>query len=92
MAHTGWHSRGQHKKIVTTAARLSGKIALFQIRLDAGVRYNFRSGSSVTAMSHLRQGDYKDRQFFAGSVFDNAYDEQGGWKLGWIGFYQVNHV
>ena len=87
--HNVWHILGgftrSTQKNSNNSSSFVGQDSFVSNSLDAGVRYNFRSGSSVTAMSHLRQGDYKDRQLNAAALFDTAYDEQEvETKLDWI--------
>ncbi|HOY70152.1 MAG TPA: putative exosortase B-associated extracellular polysaccharide biosynthesis transporter EpsL [Methylotenera sp.] len=87
--HNVWHILGgftrSTQKNSNNSNSFVGQDSFVSNSLDAGVRYNFRSGSSVAAMSHLRQGDYKDRQLNAAALFDTAYDEQEvEAKLDWI--------
>ncbi|MGB4812474.1 MAG: XrtB/PEP-CTERM-associated polysaccharide biosynthesis outer membrane protein EpsL [Methylophilaceae bacterium] len=87
--HNIWHLLGGYTRTTQSNSNNSssfvGQDSFVSNSADAGVRYNFSSGSSVTTMGHLRQGDYQDRQFTAGNAFDNAYSEQEvETKLDWI--------
>ena len=87
--HNIWHILGgftrSTQKNSNNSNSFVGQDDFVSNSVDAGVRYNFRSGSAVTVMSHLRQGDYQDRQLNAAALFDTAYDEQEvETKLDWI--------
>jgi exopolysaccharide biosynthesis operon protein EpsL len=87
--HNVWHLLGGFTRSTSQNSNNSssfvGQDSFVSNSADAGVRYNFRSGSSVTAMGHVRKGEYTDRQFVAGNAFDNAYNEQEvETKLDWI--------
>jgi exopolysaccharide biosynthesis operon protein EpsL len=61
--------------------------------LDAGVKYDFRSGSAVTLMGHERRGTYDNRTLNAVALFDTRFDEsEAEAKLSWLisGKSQVN--
>jgi exopolysaccharide biosynthesis operon protein EpsL len=61
--------------------------------LDAGVKYDFRSGSSITLMGHERRGNYEDRTINTATLFDTKFDEsEAEAKLSWLisGKSQVN--
>lgn len=61
--------------------------------LDAGVKYDFRSGSSITLMGHERRGTYEDRTINTAGLFDTKFDEsEVEAKLSWLisGKSQVN--
>ncbi len=52
---------------------------------DAGVKYDFRSGSSVTLMGHERRGTYEDRTLNPTALFDTRFDEsEAEAKLSWL--------
>ena len=52
--------------------------------LDAGVKYDFRSGSSIKLMEHSRRGRYDNRVLNA-SLFDTGFDEhEVEAKLDWL--------
>ena len=87
--HNIWHLLGgftrSTSKNSSDSSAFRGQNSFESNAIDAGVRYNYRSGSSVTAMGHVRKGDYTDRQFVAASVFDNAYNEKElETKLDWV--------
>lgn len=87
--HNIWHILGgftrSTQKNSNNSNSFVGQDSFVSNSVDAGVRYNFRSGSSITVMSHLRKGAYKDRQLNAVALFDTAYDEQEvEGKLNWI--------
>ena len=87
--HNVWHLLGgvtrSTSKNGSDSSTFRGQNSFESNALDAGVRYNFRSGSSVTAMGHARRGDYTDRDFVAASVFDSAFDEKEvETKLDWV--------
>jgi exopolysaccharide biosynthesis operon protein EpsL len=86
--HNVWHLLGGFTRSTSENSNNSafvGQDSFVANSADAGVRYNFRSGSSVAVMGHVRKGEYTDRQFVAGSAFDNAYNEQEvETKLDWI--------
>ncbi len=53
--------------------------------LDAGVKYDFRSGSSITLMGHGRQGEYGRTVPDAVSLFDTGFSERElEAKLNWL--------
>jgi exopolysaccharide biosynthesis operon protein EpsL len=61
--------------------------------LDAGVKYDFRSGSSITLMGHERRGTYDNRTLNSAALFDTRFDEsEAEAKLSWLisGKSQVN--
>jgi exopolysaccharide biosynthesis operon protein EpsL len=61
--------------------------------LDAGVKYDFRSGSAITVMGHERRGTYDNRSLNAATLFDTRFDEsEAEAKLSWLisGKSQVN--
>lgn len=86
--HNVWHLLGGFTRSTSENSNNSafvGQDSFVANSADAGVRYNFRSGSSVAVMGHVRKGEYTDRQFVAGNAFDNAYNEQEvETKLDWI--------
>lgn len=52
--------------------------------LDEGLKYSFRSGSSITLMGHQRQGEY-DRDLNVASLSDTEFSEkEGEVKLDWL--------
>lgn len=53
--------------------------------LDEGLKYSFRSGSSITLMGHQRQGKYGRRVSNSTSLFDTGFNEkEGEAKLDWL--------
>lgn len=79
--HNVWHILGgftrSTQKNSNNSSSFIGQDSYVSNSVDAGVRYNFRSGSTITAMSHLRRGEHRD--------FDDAYDEQEvETKFDWI--------
>jgi exopolysaccharide biosynthesis operon protein EpsL len=87
--HNVWHLLGgvtrSTSKNGSDRSTFRGQNSFEFNALDAGVRYNFRSGSSVTAMGHARRGEYTDRDSVAASIFDNAFDEKEvETKLDWV--------
>lgn len=61
--------------------------------LDAGVKYDFRSGSAVTLMGHERRGTYDNRPLNPAALFDTRFNEsEAEAKLSWLisGKSQVN--
>lgn len=87
--HNVWHILGGFTRVTQKNSNESnsnnafiGQNSFTSNAIDAGVRYNFRSGSSVAALSHFRKGEYDDGS--ASRVFDNAYDErEAETKLDW---------
>ena len=52
---------------------------------DLGVKYDFRSGSSITLMGHERRGTYEDRKLNSAALFDTRFDEsEAEAKLSWL--------
>jgi exopolysaccharide biosynthesis operon protein EpsL len=86
--HNVWHILGGYTRSTQSNSNNSADYVqdgFASNSLDAGVRYQSSTGSSIAVMGHLRQGDYIDRQFSAISAFDTAYDEnEVETKLDWI--------
>ncbi len=86
--HNVWHilggfTRNTLKNTNENTNTFIGQNSFTSNAIDAGVRYNFRSGSSVTALGHFRKGEFEDGS--ASRVFDNAYDErEAETRLDWI--------
>ena len=81
--HNIWHLLGgvtrSTQKNTNNSTDFVGQDSYTTNSLDAGVKYNFRSGSSVTVMGHGRSGENSN------AVFDNAFDEREvETKLDWI--------
>lgn len=58
---------------------------LSSIALDAGVRYDFRSGSSITLMAHKRNGDFERKTPNFASLLDTGYEEnEAEARLNWL--------
>lgn len=76
-AFGGWHILGGASHLNQKNSQTFNQDASFTSKaFDFGVRYDFRSGSDLTVMNHLRRGENDDRQFTAGSVFDNEFREK----------------
>lgn len=87
--HNVWHILGgvtrSTQKNSNNSNSFEGQESFTMNSLDAGARYNFSSGSSVTVMGHGRSGDYDGRQLNAAALFDTAFDEREvETKLDWI--------
>lgn len=88
--HNVWHllggvTRTTNKYSNNSNVNFEGQESFTMNSLDAGVRYNFSSGSSVTVMGHERSGDYDGRQLNAATLFDTAFDEREvETRLDWI--------
>lgn len=87
--HNVWHILGgvtrSTQKNSNNSNSFEGQESFTMNSLDAGARYNFSSGSSVTVMGHERSGDYDGRQLNAAALFDTAFDEREvETKLDWI--------
>lgn len=86
--HNVWHilggfTRNTQKNTNEDTNTFIGQNSFTSNAIDAGVRYNFRSGSSVTALGHFRKGKFDDGS--ASILFDNAYDErEAETRLDWI--------
>lgn len=53
--------------------------------LDEGLKYSFRSGSSITLMGHQRQGEYGRRDADVTFLSDTGFSEkEGEAKLDWL--------
>ena len=79
--HNVWHFLGGYTRSTQSNSNNSNfaQPGFVSNSADAGVRYNFRSGSSITTMGHLREGHYED------TTFENAYSEkEAETKFDWI--------
>lgn len=58
---------------------------LSSIALDAGVRYDFRSGSSILLMAHKRNGDFERKTPNFASLLDTGFSEkEAEARLTWL--------
>ena len=58
---------------------------LSSIALDAGVRYDFRSGSSILLMAHKRNGDFERKTPDFASLLDTGFSEkEAEARLTWL--------
>ncbi|MDZ4141386.1 MAG: XrtB/PEP-CTERM-associated polysaccharide biosynthesis outer membrane protein EpsL [Methylotenera sp.] len=88
--HNVWHllggvTRFTQKNSNNSNNAFSGQEDFSLNTLDAGVKYNFRSGSSVTLMGHTGDGSFKDRPLNPTSLHDSGFDEnEVEAKLDWL--------
>ena len=84
--HGVWHLLGG---ITRNEARNSADFfqqdSFSSVGLDAGVRYDFRSGSSILLMAHKRNGDFGRNTPIFSSLFDTGYKEsEAEARLNWL--------
>jgi len=75
--HGIWHLLGGITRSEQTNSRTFNEQDSFSMySLDEGVKYDFRSGSSIKLMAHERQGDYSRRTPNAASLLDTGFSEK----------------
>jgi exopolysaccharide biosynthesis operon protein EpsL len=84
--HGIWHLLGGVTRSEQTNSRTFNEQDSFSMySLDEGVKYDFRSGSSIKLMAHERQGDYSRRIPNSASLFDTGFIEKEiETKLDWL--------
>lgn len=92
--HGVWHLLGGVTRLTQNNSKTFQAEDSFTMNaVDAGVKYDFRSGSSITLMGHERRGTYEDRVLDRTALFDTRFDEsEAEAKLSWLisGKSQVN--
>ena len=84
--HGIWHLLGGVTRSEQTNSQTFNEQDDFSMNsLDEGLKYSFRSGSSITLMGHQRQGKYGRRVSNPISLFDTGFNEnEGEVKLDWL--------
>ena len=84
--HGIWHLLGGVTRTDQNNSKTFNEDDSFSMNsVDAGLKYDFRSGSSITLMGHERRGTYDDRLLNSVSLFDTGFDEtEGEAKLDWL--------
>jgi exopolysaccharide biosynthesis operon protein EpsL len=85
--HGIWHLLGgaTRSSLSNSRAALSEEDSFTMNTLDAGVKYDFRSGNAVTVMGHESRGTYDNRTINAAALFDTRFDEsEVETKLSWL--------
>ena len=85
--HGIWHLLGgiTRSSLSNSRAALSEEDSFTMDTLDAGVKYDFRSGSAVTLMGHESRGTYDNRIINTAALFDTRFDEsEVETKLSWL--------
>lgn len=84
--HGVWHLLGGVTRSTLKNSRIFNEEDDYTLNaLDAGIRYDFRSGSTVTLMGHQKQGEYDNRSANPTFLLDSGFDEtEGEAKLNWI--------
>jgi exopolysaccharide biosynthesis operon protein EpsL len=75
--HGVWHLLGGiTRNEATNSADFVQQDSFSAVALDGGVRYDFRSGSSIVLMAHKRNGDFGRKTPNFASLFDTGYNEK----------------
>lgn len=84
--HGVWHLLGGiTRNEATNSADFVQQDSFSSVGLDAGVRYDFRSGSSILLMAHRRDGDFGRKNPNFSSLFDTGYKEtETEARLNWL--------
>jgi exopolysaccharide biosynthesis operon protein EpsL len=82
----GWHLLAGVSRQSLNNSETFNEISNFSANsLDVGVKYDFPSSTSITAMNHIRKGKYDDRPISQASLLDNGYDElEHELRLNWL--------
>lgn len=84
--HGNWHLLAGFRQMEQTNSQVFNEDADVKVNgVNAGLKYQFPSGSSVTWMTTLRQGQFTKRALNAGSLLDTGYDErESEARLEWL--------
>lgn len=84
--HGNWHLLAGLRQMEQTNSQVFNEDADVKVNgVNAGLKYQFPSGSSVTWMTTLRQGQFTKRALNAGSLLDTGYDErESEARLEWL--------
>lgn len=84
--HSIWHLLGGVTRSSLSNSKTFNEEDNFTMNsLDAGVKYDFRSGSAITLMGHERRGTYDNRALNVAALFDTRFDEsEGEAKFSWL--------
>jgi exopolysaccharide biosynthesis operon protein EpsL len=82
----GWHLLAGLSRNTLKNSETFNQIADFSANaLDVGAKYEFKSGSSITLMNHVRKGRFDDRPISQASLLDSGYKEREyEMKLDWL--------
>lgn len=82
----GWHLlAGLSRNTLQNSNTFNANPSFTSNSLDVGTRYDFKSGSSITLMNHIRKGSFDDRQINQTSLFDSEFKEREyELRLNWI--------
>jgi exopolysaccharide biosynthesis operon protein EpsL len=83
--HGNWHLLGGVTRIDLTNSQTFNEESDFTMNsVDAGLKYVFTSGNTITFMGHDRKGTYQKRELDPGLLFDTGFDEtEAEAKLDW---------
>jgi exopolysaccharide biosynthesis operon protein EpsL len=84
--HGVWHLLGGFTRSTQNNSQTFNEEDSFTMNaVDAGMKYDFRSGSSITLMGHERRGTYDNRTLNSAALFDTRFDEsEAEVKLSWL--------
>lgn len=84
--HGNWHLLAGFRQMEQTNSQVFNEDADVKVNgVNAGLKYQFPSGSSVTWMTTVRQGQFTKRALNAGSLLDTGYDErESEARLEWL--------
>jgi len=84
--HGNWHLLGGFRQMEQTNSQVFNEESDVKVNgLNAGLKYQFPSGSSVTWMTTVRQGEFTKRALNPGSLLDTGYDEhESEARLEWL--------
>lgn len=84
--HGNWHLLGGFTRTdQTNSQTFNAESDYSSDAIDAGLKYVFRSGNSITLMGHERNGTYKNRTLNPVFFYDNGFDEtEMESKLNWM--------
>lgn len=84
--HGNWHLLAGFRQLAQANSQVFNEEADVKVNgLNAGLKYQFPSGSSVTLMRTVRQGEFTKRVLNAGSLLDTGYDEhESEARLEWL--------